>query len=292
MRNLTIQRAKRFVACLAIMKVYIEDPSANDLVINRLPCRKLGELKNGETKTFSIGEETAKVFVIADKVSKSYCNEYFRLPAGTEDVTLSGRNRFSIVTGNAFRFDNVTDPEVLENRKKSAKKGRLVLAVMAIVGFIVGFLLGLLANSQPVEPQTFTADGMQITLTNEFQKEESTDFVAHYSTVDMAVLIRKDSFAKEPALRNYSLQEYAEQLYHVNGHDAPDGVQEEENLTYYEYKYMDSEAQMTYVYFTYVYQTDEGFWIVQFATPQVEVENYRSSITEWAKSVTFDADAD
>ena len=50
MRNLTIVRRKSFVACLAKMKVYIEDPASNELVINKIPCRKLGELKNGEEK--------------------------------------------------------------------------------------------------------------------------------------------------------------------------------------------------------------------------------------------------
>ena len=60
MRNLTIKRNKTFVACLAKMKVYIEDASANDLTINGIPCRKLGDLKNGEEKNFSIGENAAK----------------------------------------------------------------------------------------------------------------------------------------------------------------------------------------------------------------------------------------
>ena len=63
MRNLTIRREKHFVASLATMKVYIEDPTANDLTINGVSCRKLGTLKNGEEKTFTIAEEAAKVFV-------------------------------------------------------------------------------------------------------------------------------------------------------------------------------------------------------------------------------------
>ena len=50
MRNLTIRRVKSFVASLAAMNVYIEDPMANDLVINGIPCRKLGWIKDGDLK--------------------------------------------------------------------------------------------------------------------------------------------------------------------------------------------------------------------------------------------------
>jgi hypothetical protein len=78
---------------------------ASELVINNVPCRKLGELKNGEEKTFVIGENSAKVFVIADTLSRNYCNEYYQLPDGQDDILLSGKNNFNPASGNAFRFD-------------------------------------------------------------------------------------------------------------------------------------------------------------------------------------------
>ena len=80
MRDLCIKRNKSFVGCLAKLKVYIEDIDSKDIVINGVSCRRLGELKNGEMKTFQIGEESAKVFVIADKISKGYCNEFYIIP--------------------------------------------------------------------------------------------------------------------------------------------------------------------------------------------------------------------
>lgn len=119
MRTLEIKRTKSFVGCAGTMKVYIEDPEVNDLVINGTPCRKLGTLKNGEEKKFSVGEQEAKVFVIADKLTKNYCNEFYKLPAGSEDIALSGKNHFNPGAGNPFQFDGQTDPEVLANRKKA-----------------------------------------------------------------------------------------------------------------------------------------------------------------------------
>ena len=143
MRNLTITRKKSFVGCLGKMKVYIEDPEAGELEINGVGCRKLGILKNGETATFPISDQAAKVFVIADKVSRGFCNDYYPLSTGTEDVVLTGKNKFHPGAGNPFRFDGVTDPEVLENRKKGNGKGIVILIVSALVGAVVGLLLSM-----------------------------------------------------------------------------------------------------------------------------------------------------
>ena len=118
MRKLTIKREKTFVGCMAKLRVFIEDPNVCDLSINGVSCRKIGEIRNDEEKSFEIGDASARVFIIADTLSKGYCNELYRLPQGSEDIYLSGKCRFNIATGNAFRFDGVNDPEVLENRKK------------------------------------------------------------------------------------------------------------------------------------------------------------------------------
>lgn len=144
MRNLTIKREKTFVACLGKFKVYIEDIKSNELTIKGTPCRKLGELKNGQESTFTIDDTEAKIFVIADKMSKEYCNEMYKIPAGTEDIYLSGKPKFSLSAGNAFRFNNNTDFEALENRNEGKKKGSNVLLIAIIVGFIIGLMIGLM----------------------------------------------------------------------------------------------------------------------------------------------------
>ena len=141
MRNLTIKRKKKIVACLGKMKVYIEDAQSNELIISGIPCRKLGDLKNGEEKTFEIGENSAKVFVIADTLSKDYCTEFYQLSDGQDDIVLTGENYFNPANGNAFRFDNNNSEEVLAARKKSNKKGTVILVIAIIVGFIIGFAI-------------------------------------------------------------------------------------------------------------------------------------------------------
>lgn len=123
------------------MKIYIEDHVAGETLINDIPCRKIGDLKNGEEKTFEIEERSAKIFVIIDKLSKNYCNEFYELPEGQEDVFLSGKNHFNLANGNAFRFDNNENETVLQNRKRGTRKGMIVLIVAVIVGAILGFLI-------------------------------------------------------------------------------------------------------------------------------------------------------
>ena len=141
MRKLTIKRTKTFVACLAKMKVYIEDHVSSEITISDVPCRKLGDLKNGEEKTFEIGNEAARVFVIADGLSKDYCNDFYELPDGSEDIVLTGKNRFNMATGNAFRFDNNESQAALENRKRGTNKGSIVMIVAIVVGAIIGFII-------------------------------------------------------------------------------------------------------------------------------------------------------
>ena len=141
MRKLTIKRTKSFVACLMKVKIYIEDQYSSEMVINDTPCRKLGDLKNGEEKTFEIDEKAAKIFVIADKMSKDYCNEFYELPEGYEDITLSGKNHFNPANGNAFRFDNNESENALANRKRGTRKGTIVMIVAIIIGIAIGLLV-------------------------------------------------------------------------------------------------------------------------------------------------------
>lgn len=141
MRNLTIKRTKSFIACLAKAKVYIEDPYSNDLVIDNVTYRKLGTLKNGEEKSFVIDENPRRIYVIFGKSSKNYCNDFCDIPAGREDVYLTGKNRYNPAAGNPFRFDGVETPEMYVNRVNSTNKGIVVLIIAVAIGIVVGNML-------------------------------------------------------------------------------------------------------------------------------------------------------
>ena len=285
MRNLTIKREKSFVGSLAKMKIYIEDPTSNEMRINDIPCRKIGDLKNGEEKTFQIDEQKAKVFVIADNLSKSYCNEYYQLPEGQESIFLSGKNRFSPANGNAFRFDNNESEENIANRKRGTRKGILILIAAIIVGAVAGYLITSVNNTP--EPKDFSSNGMTITLTDEFRKADVEQYTVAYDSKKVAVFALKEEFSLADGFQNYTLEQYGD-LVIQNNNLSSSKIENIEGLTTFEYESTNPDTKDTYKYFSFVYKTNDAFWLVQFATLTENVDEYSSKIFEWAKTISFE----
>lgn len=287
MRYLTIQRKKSFVACLMPMKVYIESPEFGDTKINGVMCVKLGNLKNGETQTFQIPDNQAKVFVIADKLSKGYCNDFFEIPAGNQNIFLSGKNNFNPATGNAFRFDYNNSPEAKAHRKKGVAKGIIVLIICLIIGVVVGVASALLDFSSP-SPQEFSYGDMSITLTDDFY--EVTDYDAFsicYDSADVAVFVTEDKFADYDGLEDYTIEEYAEAM--VNFDDYTLSYVADGSEAFFEYDY--NSDGTTYHYKTYICKEDAAFWIIQFAAEADYYSENEAVIDGWADSVKFDSPA-
>ncbi len=292
MRNLTIKRTKSFVGCLGKLKIYIQDPASPELIINNKPCRKIGELKNGEEKIFSIDENETTVFVIADKLSKDYCNEFYNIPAGQEDIYLTGKNHFNPANGNAFRFDGVTNEEIIKNRKKGTKKGIIILCAALIGGFIIGFSITQLFNTTSnildfinEEPKAFSTEEMQITLTNKFTETELEEFTYCYDSKYAAVFALKESISSFDNIN--TLEDYGNLIIEVNGLTDISTLKTYDDLLYFEYSFENSESKLTYYYFSVVYKTQDDFWLIQFATPEENSENLFESFVKWAKSVEF-----
>lgn len=281
MRNLTITRTKRFVACLGKMKVYIEDPMGGDTVISGVNCRKLGDLKNGETITFPIGEEAARVYVIADQMSKNYSNDYYPLEAGTEDVVLTGKNHFNPGAGNPFRFDGVTDETVLANRKKGGRMGIVILILAAIFGAIMGR-----SCARVVQPQDFTVDNMTITLNSEFREADYEGFTKCYESYNMGVSVLKESFSQYPILEDYTLEEYGDAVMWANGL-TDSSLTPYADFMYFTYTSTD-DAGNTFGYLATVHQSNDAFWLIQFSTMEEKYPDYESQFLQWAETVRFD----
>lgn len=287
MRNLTIKRKKTFVASLGKLKIYIEDPNASEITVDNIPCRKLGEIKNGEEETFQIEENSVKVFAIFDKLSKNYCNEFYQLPEGQDDIVLSGKCKYNPANGNAFRFDGNDCEEVIANRKRNTKKGLVVLIVAIIVGSIVGYLLtGNLFSNDKASEKTFSASGMSITLTDEFTQSEFEGYTATYGSENVAVIALKEDYSLMEELRDYTIKEYIELVVQASNLTSVQ-IKTAGELTYFEYEATNPSTEDTYRYFSYVYKTNDSFWLIQFATLSEDADKYDNQIAEWAKSVKF-----
>lgn len=287
MRYLTIKRTKSFVGCLVKMKIYIEDPASNEMTINNTPCRKIGDLKSGEEKTFQIGEQAGKIFVIADKISKEYCNEYYQLSDGQEDIFLSGKNKFNLANGNAFRFDNNDSKEIAANRKHGTRRGLLWIWVAVVLGAVVGYSItsGLFSNKTP-DAETFSSNGMTITLTDEFRETDIEHYTVVYDSNNMAVFALREAFALAEGSEDYSLEQYADLVIQANNLGSAE-IKTVDGLTHFEYEFTNPETKDSYRYFSYVYKTNDAFWLIQFTTLSENADEYAQQIREWAKSVDF-----
>ena len=283
MRNLTIKRNKSFVACAVTMKVYIEDPDSTELTINGVNCRKLGTLKNGEEKTFPISEQALKVFVIADKLSRNHCSEVMQLPAGTENISLSGKNHYNPTGGNPFYFDGVTDRQTLENRKYNKNTGIIIMIIAIIAGIISGLSAGM---NGPADPKTFTTAGMEITLTDDFRESKLEGFTMCYGSKDMAVYTIKEVFSLVEGFGDYTVEEYGQLLLQANELDGKVQIQSKDDLLFFEYS-ATSDDGTEYHYLSFFFKASDAFWSIQFAVLEEDAVQLRNTILDYAKSVTF-----
>ncbi|MBR5136811.1 MAG: hypothetical protein IKV30_02155 [Clostridia bacterium] len=288
MRNLTIKRHKSFVGCAVKLKVYIEDPTSNELTISKVSCRKIGELKNGEEKTFQVEEEARKVFVIADKLSKDFCNEYYQLPESSEDIYLSGKPKYNLATSNAFRFDDNDSEEVKLYREKKKGIGIAVLIIAAIVGFGAGFIAtsGLFDDlfSKTAYPKTFTSNGLTITLTEAFDEVEMSSYNVVFDSKHVAVFALEEEFSLMAGLEDYTVRQYLELVIQANN-QGNISVKYEDGLYSYVYDATNPQTKDTYTYFVYGFKSDDSFWSVQFAVLADEAEEFEEQIIEWAKTI-------
>ena len=279
MRKLTVLRRKTIVASLGKMKVYIEDPQSQELMIQGVPCRKLGTLKNGEQKNFEIPNTAARLYVIADKATKN-ANEFYPIEAGEADVFVVGKNHLNPGAGNPFYFEGVTDEAALKARKKGKKTGTLVILLSACVGVVLGLMGTKLTTGQPQE-KVFQEAGMQITLTTEYRKFEAQNQTVAYTTKDRALFALKEAFSAVPELEPLTLEEYGNLVLKNNGLEGTSKIIEENGLTYFEYQ-----SQGNY-YMAVIYKSQDAFWLVQFSTRMEDAVVYKEEFVASAKTVIF-----
>lgn len=278
MRNLTITRRKSFVGCIMKDKVYIRDEATSEIIIDGVPCRKIGDIKNGETKTFQIGEGQQQIFLIADKVSKDYCNATVTIPEGQEDVALSGKHVFTLGS-NPFRFDGVElTQEQMAKQKKNGRKGTVIMVVSIVIGLAIGLFLpgGFLSTPSP---KTFTKEDFQITLTDDFKVTEEEGFFAAYSSKTAMVFTVRE---EKEIFGDISLEEYGELVLQANGRTGAK-MNREEGFVWFEYT--DTPGEQEVYYLAVCYQSEDAFWIVNFATPASNRGEYKDMFFNWAKTV-------
>lgn len=135
MRKLTIERMSSYVEALAKLDVYIENATAGEFTIGEVRCRKLGNLANGESKTFEIEEHKVKVFLIANDMKVDGKPTCYDLQEGMDDISIYGQFALDPSGGNVFRFvDNLGKEDEQQKKKRRIKNIiRLPFQVIALI---------------------------------------------------------------------------------------------------------------------------------------------------------------
>lgn len=281
MRKVNLTREKSFVACLAVLRILVEDVADGDININGTPCRLVAYVKNGETVSFEIGNEATKIYVIADKMSKNYCNDYYPVPEGDADLEIGGKCKYNPALGNAFRFNGVTDEAALKNRKRSGYKGIVVM----VAAVLVGFALGIFANLDIIieSPKTFNCADFDITLTSAFDSEVKNGEYYFYSN-ECAVTVYEYSFDEYTDLKAMSDAELIDLLKENSFFSSDAELAILEGLTVVEDTSM-SVGGDNVNYFTVFMRDEEGTFLFTFGCMPEDYEGYRATFIEWAKSI-------
>lgn len=294
MRKLTLTREKSFVGSIGKLKVYIEN-EAGELDIQGTKCRYLGELKNGQTAEYLVDNAPAKVYVIADELSKNYCNDFYQLPEGDQDVELSGVCKLNPGAGNAFRFNgNEDNQEAMAQRSKNKKKGWLILLLSLLGGMLIGALVGFAscsaiksaAKNSLSQPKTFSTDEMSIVLTRQFVEEKVDSFHLAASSNKVAVLVQKQPFMQNTEFKTMSIDNYTKLVTKSNGRPSLT-IKAEGDARYFEYDFTDPASGQSLHYWVYTYKGVDEFWLINFSCLKSDEAAVRPSISKWATSATF-----
>lgn len=292
MRNVTIKRDKRFVASLIKMKVYIEDAMSNEIELNGVHYRKIGVLKNGATINITIGNEQTKVMVISGKISIKNCNDYYNIPAGEDDVYLSGSINSHPSSANSFEFHGVTDRDDLANRKErnKLKENALIGAVgVGIISTIIGIVMSTssLMPYNSVQDKRFYVSGMSINLTDEFNEKREYGYDGFYEIDSMYVGIIKQPFYTLEGLDALTVEEYGTLLLEEYNIDSDVELINKNDLIYFTLKQEDPTSKAIIQVNTYLYKKLDAFFIVSIGGYEKYMHKNTKKVNKYLESIIF-----
>ena len=136
--------------------------------------------------------------------------------------------------------------------------------------------------------KTYTCGELTMTVPS-YMKDVSSqsDFSAYTFALDstkVAIFGLQETYAAYSFLDGYSLEDYADAVIQVNGLDAY--AASRSNHDYLYFSYSSDTDQGTYKYLAGVYQTEEGFWLIQLAAPVAQYDE--TAFFAYLDSVSFD----
>lgn len=149
-------------------------------------------------------------------------------------------------------------------------------------------LLVSLVSCGEAKPKTFTAEGVSVTLTDDFTKCSVDGYTVAYDSKDVAVLVLKEAFSDFQGVE-LTLNEYASLVRQSNLSRNPTEVIEKDGVYTMEFSFFNEDEEVTYKYLCAMYESDDAFWLIQFACKESSYDSLADTLMTYAKSVSFDA---
>ena len=132
--------------------------------------------------------------------------------------------------------------------------------------------------------KTFSKNGFQITLTEEFTELEYENCEACFASITMSVSAWKESKETDEYLQSITRRDYAELIHEINADQNPSPLHVENGLIYFTYTATDINGLDNTLMVT-MYESSDAFWIVEFCTFTEQYEPYKDTILSYAKTV-------
>lgn len=160
---------------------------------------------------------------------------------------------------------------------------KLLACLLALTALFA--LVSCNADVREAKEKTFSSNGLELTLTEAFKETTSEGYTVCYDSSKVAVFALKENKADFASLGTITLSTYADLVKEVNKAKAPSEILTKDGLTYMTYKFTNSDTDKEYSYLTVMYETDDAFWMVQFATLTEDYAEYESFLFDCAKTV-------
>ena len=156
-----------------------------------------------------------------------------------------------------------------------------------IIGTIAGLLIpSVFFASDTSLPKTFIKEDFQITLTDDFKESQQDGFFASYESKSVLVFTLREAAEN---FEDITLEEYGELILESN--NRTDATMHKSNELIW-FEYTDTPKNQEFYYMVFCCQSEDAFWIVNFATPATNREKYKETFLQWAASINTDNPSD
>lgn len=142
------------------------------------------------------------------------------------------------------------------------------------------------SSPKDASDKVFNCKELSITLTSAFADTGAqSGYTGTYDSKEVAVLLLREAKDEFPA--GTTFDDYAGYVLQANANKGVGELQKIGGLTCVEYDYYNADVKTEFHYLTAIFEADEAFWLVQFATAKEKAADYRDTVIKWAQSVKF-----